>query len=119
MFQGWVLVIISLFYMAILFSIAWWGDTKAKRSKARLNSRRPFVYSLALAVYCTSWSFYGTVGQATHSSWTYVSIFLGPIIMYLLFSSLIRKIIRVSKKQNITSIADFIASRYGDRKSVV
>ncbi len=113
MFQGWVLVIISLFYMAILFSIAWWGDTKAKRSKARLNSRRPFVYSLALAVYCTSWSFYGTVGQATHSSWTYVSIFLGPIIMYLLFSSLIRKIIRVSKKQNITSIADFIASRYG------
>ncbi len=118
MFQGWVLVIISLLYIAILFSIAWWGDTKAKRNKPRLNSRRPFIYSLALGVYCTSWTFYGTVGQAAHSSWIYLSIFLGPIIMYLLFSSLIRKIIRVSKKQNITSIADFIASRYGKTQSL-
>ncbi|WP_086481537.1 hybrid sensor histidine kinase/response regulator [Oceanospirillum sanctuarii] len=118
MFQGWVLVAISLIYIAILFSIAWWGDAKAKRSKARLTSRRPFVYSIALGVYCTSWTFYGTVGQATHSSWTYLSIFLGPIIMYVLFSGLIRKIIRVSKKQNITSIADFIASRYGKTQSL-
>lgn len=113
MFQGWVLVIISLLYMAVLFSIAWWGDNKARKKKSGSSRKRPYIYSLALAVYCTSWSFYGTVGQATHSSWTYLSIFLGPIIMYVLFSGLIRKIIRVSKKQNITSIADFIASRYG------
>lgn len=118
MFQGWVLVVISLVYIAILFAIAWWGDAKAKNSKARLTSRRPVVYSLALGVYCTSWTFYGTVGQATHSSWTYLSIFVGPIIMYVLFSGLIRKIIRVSKKQNVTSIADFIASRYGKTQSL-
>ncbi|OPX56749.1 PAS domain S-box-containing protein [Oceanospirillum multiglobuliferum] len=113
MFQGWVLVAISLVYIAVLFSIAWWGDNRAKKQVSSHQKKHPYIYSLALAVYCTSWSFYGTVGQATHSSWIYLSIFLGPIIMYLVFSGLIRKIIRVSKKQNITSIADFIASRYG------
>jgi PAS domain S-box-containing protein len=111
MFAGWQLILSSLAYLLVLFAIAWQGDQAARR-QTQLKSR-PWVYSLALAVYCTSWTFYGAVGQAAGGGLLYLSIFLGPILTYFFAWPWLRKIFRVSKAQNITSIADFIASRYG------
>jgi PAS domain S-box-containing protein len=73
----------------------------------------PFVYSLALGIYCTSWTFFGAVGRAVSDGWDYLSIYLGPILVFAVLYSIPRRIIAISKRQRITSIADFIASRYG------
>ncbi|QQK65237.1 PAS domain-containing protein [Cobetia sp. cqz5-12] len=116
MFQGWWLIAVALAYIAVLFTIAWRGDRNAKKHGS--PNRRPAVYSLGLAVYCTSWTFYGSVGQAATSGWSYLSIFIGPILACLLFWPILLKMIRVAKRQNITSIADFIASRYGKTQSL-
>ncbi|CAM3933456.1 NahK/ErcS family hybrid sensor histidine kinase/response regulator [Vreelandella rituensis] len=116
MFHGWLLVIISLFYIAVLFTIAWYGDRRARMHGA--SRRRPIIYSLALAIYCTSWTFYGAVGQAATAGWSFASIFVGPILTFLLFWPVLAKMIRVAKHQNVTSIADFIASRYGKTQSL-
>ena len=74
---------------------------------------RPIVYSLALAVYCSSWTFYGAVGSAAQSSLSYLPIYLGPILLFVFFSGLLQRLTRVAKANNITSIADFISSRFG------
>src|SRR5699024_6360304 len=71
------------------------------------------LYSFSLAVYCSSWSFFGTVGQASTDNWTYLSIYLGPILMFTLAGRFIGRVIEVAKREHITSIADFIAARYG------
>ncbi|WP_114418691.1 hybrid sensor histidine kinase/response regulator [Marinospirillum perlucidum] len=111
MFAGWQLILISFTYLLILFALAWQGDRAARRQQQVTS--RPWIYSLALTVYCTSWTFYGAVGQAAGGGLLYLSIFLGPILTYFFAWPWLRKIFRVSKAQNITSIADFIASRYG------
>ncbi|WP_136253632.1 hybrid sensor histidine kinase/response regulator [Onishia niordana] len=116
MFQGWLLVAISLLYIVVLFAIAWRGDRRAKQHGP--SQRRPVIYSLALAIYCTSWTFYGAVGEAATSGWSFASIFVGPILTFLLFWPVLSKMIRVAKHQNVTSIADFIASRYGKTQSL-
>ncbi len=116
MFSGWLLVAVSLLYIAVLFGIAWRGDRRAREHGA--SQRRPIIYSLALAIYCTSWSFYGAVGQAATGGWSFASIYVGPILTFLLFWPVLAKMIRVAKHQNVTSIADFIASRYGKTQSL-
>ncbi|MFC7367048.1 MULTISPECIES: hybrid sensor histidine kinase/response regulator [Vreelandella] len=116
MFHGGVLIAVSLLYIAILFGIAWFGDRRARTHGA--SRRRPIIYSLALAIYCTSWTFYGAVGQAATAGWSFASIFVGPILTFLLFWPVLAKMIRVAKHQNVTSIADFIASRYGKTQSL-
>ncbi|MDR5860790.1 PAS domain-containing protein [Halomonas eurihalina] len=116
MFAGWLLIVVSLLYVAVLFAIAWRGDRLARTRGA--TRRRPIVYSLALAIYCTSWTFHGAVGQAATSGWSFASIFVGPILTLLLFWPVLAKMIRVAKHQNVTSIADFIASRYGKTQSL-
>nr|WP_163500799.1 NahK/ErcS family hybrid sensor histidine kinase/response regulator [Halomonas socia] len=116
MFAGWLLIGISLTYIAVLFAIAWRGDRHARLHGA--SRRRPVIYSLALAIYCTSWTFYGAVGEAATSGWSFASIFVGPILTFLLFWPVLAKMIRVAKHQNVTSIADFIASRYGKTQSL-
>lgn len=116
MFQGWLLIAVSFLYIAILFLIAWRGDRRARIHGAA--QRRPVIYSLALAIYCTSWTFYGAVGQAATSGWSFASIFVGPVLTFLLFWPVLAKMIRVAKRQNVTSIADFIASRYGKTQSL-
>ncbi|WP_210395746.1 hybrid sensor histidine kinase/response regulator [Motiliproteus sediminis] len=111
MLEGWFIILISLTYVGILFAIAYYGDNHAKDL---LNSRaRPVVYSLSLAVYATSWTFYGAVGRASTSGWEFLATYLGPIITFIVLWPVFTKIILVSKKQNITTISDFIASRYG------
>lgn len=109
--QGWTVINIALAYLAVLFLCAWLGDkTKVDHQLGRL---RPLLYSLSLAVYCSSWSFFGTVGQASTDNWSYFSIYLGPIIMFTLAGPFIARLIDVAKREHITSIADFIAARYG------
>jgi len=116
MFHGWLLIAISLLYIIVLFAIAWRGDRHAQQHGP--SQRRPIIYSLALAIYCTSWTFYGAVGEAATSGWSFASIFVGPILTFLLFWPVLAKMIRVAKHQNVTSIADFIASRYGKTQSL-
>jgi PAS domain S-box-containing protein len=111
MVPGWVLLLVSLAYVALLFGVAYFGDRRPLYpSRAWL---RPIVYSLALAVYCSSWTFYGAVGSATRDGLSYLPIYLGPILLFLVFVSFFERLVLIAKEQNITSIADFIASRYG------
>ena len=106
---------VALLYMALLFSIAFYGD----RRRAPLTPRlRAWVYSLSLAVYCTSWTFFGAVGQAAHQLWAFLPIYLGPIILMLLMPWVLQKMMAISKQENITSIADFIAARYGKSRAL-
>jgi len=111
MLQGWVIVTVSFAYLGVLFAIAYYGD---KRSDAgRSIIAKPTIYALSLAVYCTTWTFYGSVGRAASTGIGFLPIYLGPTLMAGLWWFVMLKIIRISKTNRITSIADFIASRYG------
>jgi Na+/proline symporter/signal transduction histidine kinase/CheY-like chemotaxis protein len=101
---------VALAYMAILFAIAFYGDRRSAPLPPRL---RAWVYSLSLAVYCTSWTFFGAVGQAAEQLWAFLPIYLGPILLMLFAPWVLQKMVLISKQENITSIADFIAARYG------
>ncbi|ALP39617.1 PAS domain-containing hybrid sensor histidine kinase/response regulator [Aeromonas schubertii] len=107
--QGWLLIGVSLAYLGLLFLIAYVAD---KHRRARLPGQ-PLLYSLSLAVYCTSWTFYGTVGQASLDPWSPLPIYLGPMLVFLLGWRVLARLILVAKREHITSIADFIAARYG------
>ena len=111
MIPGWQLISISVLYISTLFGVAWYGDRRAQSGKPVHNTG--LIYSLSLAVYCTSWTFYGAVGQAATSGWLFLSIYIGPILFLLLFWRMLGKIIRIAKEKRLTSIADFIATRYG------
>ncbi|WP_191600540.1 PAS domain-containing hybrid sensor histidine kinase/response regulator [Marinomonas algicola] len=106
-------IFLAVIYILGLFWIAIWGDKEQPRIKKL--TRSPIIYSFSLAIYCTAWTFYGTVGEAARSGWNYLPIFLGPILLYLFAFPFLKKLTLVSHKQNITSIADFISSRYGKR----
>jgi Na+/proline symporter/signal transduction histidine kinase/CheY-like chemotaxis protein len=113
--SGGSIAFVALAYMAILFAIAFYGD----RRRAPLKPRtRAWVYSLSLAVYCTSWTFFGAVGQAAGELWSFLPIYLGPIIVLLFAPWVLEKMVAISKRENITSIADFIAARYGKSQSL-
>lgn len=109
MHQGWLLIGLSLSYLGLLFLIAYVAD----KNKRRRLQGQPLLYSLSLAVYCTSWTFFGTVGQASESPWSPVPIYLGPMLVFLFGWRLLARLILVAKREHITSIADFIAARYG------
>ena len=102
---------VSLCYLLTLFGIAYWGDKRSDQGRSVINN--PLVYSLSIAVYCTSWTFYGSVGLAAQGGIHYLPIYLGPTLMAALGWIVLRKMVRISKVNRITSIADFIASRYG------
>jgi len=111
MVPGWAVLALSLGYVGLLFAIAYYGD---RRARARGRSQgKPLVYALSLAVYCTSWTFYGSVGLASRTGYDFLPIYLGPILMFVIGLPLLRRIVRLSKSHNITSIADLIAARYG------
>ncbi|MCD8522021.1 MAG: hybrid sensor histidine kinase/response regulator [Saccharospirillaceae bacterium] len=111
MIPAWQLISISVLYIGTLFGIAWYGDRRAHTGKPVHNTG--LIYSLSLAVYCTSWTFYGAVGMAATSGWMFLSIYIGPILFLLFFWRMLGKIIRIAKEKRLTSIADFIATRYG------
>ncbi|TBU97324.1 hybrid sensor histidine kinase/response regulator [Stutzerimonas kirkiae] len=113
--SGGLIALVALIYMAILFAIAFYGD----RHQAPMPPRiRACIYSLSLAVYCTSWTFFGAVGQAAEQLWSFLPIYLGPILLLLFAPHVIQKMILISKQENITSIADFIAARYGKSQTL-
>jgi Na+/proline symporter/nitrogen-specific signal transduction histidine kinase len=105
------IVIIAFLYLCLLFGIAYYGDKRADRGQSIIGN--PYIYALSIAVYCTSWTFYGSVGRAASTGVGFLPIYIGPTLTFILGWYLIRKIIRISKVNRITSIADFIASRYG------
>lgn len=110
------LVLITLTYVGVLFAIAWFGDRQSSRGWFR--RLQPLIYSLSLAVYCTSWTFYGAVGSAATTGWGFLPIYLGPALMMLFGYGLLRRVVRLSRQQRITSIADFIAFRFGRDRSL-
>ena len=116
MLSSWALFVISTVYVGLLFAIAYFGDRKARLTGP--PARKPWVYSLALGVYCTSWTYYGAVGRAATSGWDFLPIYLGPVLVFTIWVSLLERIVRISKRHNITSIADFIGARYGRRQPI-
>src|SRR5580693_5943220 len=115
MLQGWVVVAIALAYIGFLFLVASYGD---RMRVARGASSRLLIYPLSLAIYCTSWTFFGSVGLASRSGYDFIAIYIGPLVMVGLAFPLVVRIVRLAKGQNITSIADFIAARYGKSQAV-
>ncbi|WP_116807127.1 hybrid sensor histidine kinase/response regulator [Steroidobacter cummioxidans] len=111
MISGWGLLVASLAYVCGLFFIAWWGDRRRLYpDHARL---RPLIYSLALAVYCSSWTFYGAVGSAVRDGLSYLPIYLGPMLVFLFLLPFFERLLRMAKQQNATSISDLLAARFG------
>ncbi|MBV8031792.1 MAG: histidine kinase, partial [Betaproteobacteria bacterium] len=106
-----VIVLVALGYLGVLFAIAYYADKRA--DAGRPVTRSAYVYSLSLAVYATAWTFYGSVGRAAVDGIGFLPIYIGPTLMIALWWVVMRKILRISKQNRITSLADFIASRYG------
>ena len=111
MLETWVVIFIPFAYLALLFAIAYYADQRADAGRSVINS--PYIYSLSLAVYATAWTFYGSVGRAAENGVGFLPIYIGPTLMIALWWVVMRKILRISKQNRITSLADFIASRYG------
>jgi Na+/proline symporter/nitrogen-specific signal transduction histidine kinase len=111
MLPGWLIVVTSFGYLSLLFAIAYFADRRGRQGHPVINN--PTVYALSIAVYCTAWTFYGSVGRAVSTGAGFLPIYLGPTLMFALGWVVIRKILRISKVHRTTSIADFIASRYG------
>ncbi len=116
MLQGWVVVVIALAYIGFLFLVASYGDRRHEVTRG--NRARLLIYPLSLAIYCTSWTFFGSVGVAARTGFDFLTIYIGPVLMVGLAYPLIIRIVRLAKGQNITSIADFIAARYGKSQAV-
>jgi Na+/proline symporter/nitrogen-specific signal transduction histidine kinase len=111
MLQAPVLIAVSLLYLGLLFAVAWWGDRRADQGRSLIAN--PTIYALSMAVYCTTWTFYGSVGRAAVSGIGFLPVYLGPTLVMALGWFLLLKMIRIVKANRITSIADFISSRYG------
>src|SRR5436190_13614684 len=116
MLQPWTVIAFALGYLGLLFIIASFGDESGRQG--REGRWRRFIYPLSLAIYCTSWTFFGSVGLASRTGLDFLTIYIGPMLVIGLGSPLITRIVRLAKAQNITSIADFIAARYGKAQSV-
>ncbi|GAA0668128.1 PAS domain-containing hybrid sensor histidine kinase/response regulator [Rheinheimera tangshanensis] len=114
--SAWIVALLALLYVGLLFFIANWGERHA--GDQLLRKYGGLLYSLALAVYCTSWTYYGAVGTAVTQGWDYIPIYLGPILVFLFAQSFLFKLLYVAKKQNVASITDFISARYGKRKNI-
>ena len=111
MLQGWVVVLTTIIYIVILFAVARYGDSKKDHKGS--SRGRPFIYALSLAIYCTTWTIFGSVGFAASSGINFIAIYLGPILIITLGYPLLQKVLLLSKSQRITSVADFIGARYG------
>src|SRR5580698_10390093 len=116
MFSSWLLSLLALTYLGCLFGIAFYGE----RQRTYPNQRRlrPFIYSLALGVYCTSWTFFGAVGSAVRDGWGYLPIYLGPALVFLFALPFMERLTRIGRAHKVSSIADFIASRFGKSRAL-
>jgi len=115
MLHDWSVIAAAFGYIGLLFVVASYGERLTHLQRGRLGT---FIYPLSLAIYCTSWTFFGSVGLATRTSVEFLAIYVGPILMIGFCTPLLMRIIQLAKSQNITSIADFIAARYGKSQAV-
>jgi Na+/proline symporter/signal transduction histidine kinase len=115
MLHDWGVIAAAFAYIGLLFVVASYGDRLSPSQRGRAGM---LIYPLSLAIYCTSWTFFGSVGFATRTSFDFLAIYVGPILMIGLCTPLLRRVIQLAKSQNITSIADFIAARYGKSQAV-
>jgi Na+/proline symporter/nitrogen-specific signal transduction histidine kinase len=111
MLQDPVVISVALAYLGLLFAVAYYADKRADAGRSLIAN--PYIYSLSLAVYATTWTFFGSVGRAVSTGVGFLPIYVGPTLTCVLWWWLLRKIIRISKVHRITSLADFMASRYG------
>ncbi len=111
MLQDWVIVVASFSYLGLLFAIAYYADQRADAGRSVIAS--PYIYSLSLAVYATAWTFYGSVGRASVDGVGFLPIYIGPTLIITVWWLVMRKIVRIARQNRITSLADFVASRYG------
>ena len=108
---------LSLAYLGLLFAVAYFGD-RHQRAWSASSTIAPAVYGLSLAIYCTSWTFYGAVGRAATAGFDFILIYTGPVLVITAGYPMLRKMVRLAKQHNVTSIADFLASRYGKSRAV-
>jgi Na+/proline symporter/signal transduction histidine kinase len=114
MVQGWAVIATAFIYLFALFAVASYGD----RRRGRQVTGRANIYAFSLAIYCTTWTFFGSVGLAASSGLAFLAIYAGPIIFMVLGFGLLSRIVRLSKEERITSVADFLGSRYGKSMQV-
>src|SRR5579863_33390 len=115
MLHDWGVIAAAFGYIGFLFFVASYGDRLSPSQRGRASG---LIYPLSLAIYCTSWTFFGSVGFATRTSFDFLAIYIGPILLVGLCTPLLLRVIKLAKSQNITSIADFIAARYGKSQAV-
>ena len=115
MLHDWGVIAAAFGYIGFLFLVASHGD---RRSQAKAGRASGLIYPLSLAIYCTSWTFFGSVGFATRTSTDFLATYVGPILMIGLGAGVLRRVIQLAKAHNITSIADFIGARYGKSQAV-
>ncbi|HTR14798.1 MAG TPA: hybrid sensor histidine kinase/response regulator [Roseiarcus sp.] len=114
--NGATVFLAAIGYVLLLFAIAWWGDRGGRRFVA--GSRRAVVYALSIAVYCTSWTYYGSVGLASERGLDFLPIYIGPILVIGLGAPFVARIAKLARTQNLTTVADFVSARYGKSQSV-
>ncbi|MBO9122620.1 MULTISPECIES: PAS domain-containing hybrid sensor histidine kinase/response regulator [unclassified Rhizobium] len=117
MLPGWVILASAFGYLLLLFAVASHGDRQRRRFGAP-DSGRPVVYALSLAIYCTSWTYFGGVGLASQRGLEFTGIYIGPILVFTLGMPVLRRIIDLAKTEKLTSVADFISARYGKNSAV-
>lgn len=105
------LILFALGYLVLLFLVAYIAEKRTTITDRFASS--PYVYSLSIAVYCTAWTFYGSIGKASLNGFQFLAVYIGPTLLAPLWFVVLRKVIRISKVQHLTTISDFIASRYG------
>ncbi|MCB1465216.1 MAG: hybrid sensor histidine kinase/response regulator, partial [Nitratireductor sp.] len=110
MLQGWAVIGTAFLYLLALFAVASYGD---RSRHGRQIASRPNIYAFTLAIYCTTWTFFGSVGLAASSGLNFLPIYIGPVVMITLGFPLVSRIVRLSKEERITSAADFLGARYG------
>lgn len=106
-----VVLAVAVLYVLLLFAVASYGDRKAQDRNAIRS--RPYVYAFSIAIYCTSWTFFGSVGLASERGFEYLAIYIGPILVFTFGYRFLRRIVRLAKNERVTSVADMLAARYG------
>ena len=106
----------SFAYLMLLFGVAHYGDRRAAQGRSAIGNA--WVYTLSLGVYCTAWTYFGSIGRAASAGIWFLPIYLGPTLAMVLAWMVVRKMIRISRSYRVTSIADFIASRYGKSRTL-
>ncbi len=115
---GWVIFASAFGYLLLLFAVASYGDRRRAGRFGVPKRGRPVVYALSLAIYCTSWTYFGGVGLAAQRGLEFAGIYIGPILVFTLGMPVLRRIIELAKAEKLTSVADFIAARYGKNSAV-